>query len=52
MGGHDKLKGTFQNFSNTPKQAWPVGLHTCTSTIVKTMGSEVHAACVQKMGPA
>jgi len=51
-GGHDKLKGTFHNFANTPKQAWPVGLHLCTNMIMQTMSSEVYAAYMQKMAPA
>jgi hypothetical protein len=46
MDGHDKLT------ANTSKHSWPVVLHRYTSTIMQTMGSEVYAAYVQKMGTA
>jgi len=52
MDGHDKPTGTFHNFANTPKHAWPVVLHMCTGTIMQTMGTEVYAVYAQKMGPA
>jgi hypothetical protein len=38
-----KLITVFCNFANTPKNAWPVVLHMCTSAIMKIMDGEVYA---------